>query len=61
MLRETSHDVSKLDQYVLANDTLLVADQRAAYSAIYQIEIKGKRIESFTRCLLRWNRKDSCH
>ncbi|CAF1652102.1 unnamed protein product, partial [Didymodactylos carnosus] len=34
MLRETSYDVNELDQYVLANEPLLVIGQRAAYNAI---------------------------
>ena len=34
MLRETSYDVSALSQYVLANEPILVVDQRAAYNVI---------------------------
>ena len=34
MLRETSYDVNALNQYVLANEPLLVLDRRAAYNAI---------------------------
>ena len=42
MLRETSYDIDELNRYVLANEPLLVLDQRAAYSAILnQIERKA--------------------
>jgi len=34
MLRETNYDVNELDRYVLANEPLLVLDQKAAYNAI---------------------------
>ena len=34
MLRATSYDVNELNQYVLANEPLLVLDQRAAHNAI---------------------------
>jgi hypothetical protein len=45
MLRETSYDVNELNQYVLANEPLLVIDQRAAYNAILdRIERKADGI-----------------
>jgi ATP-dependent DNA helicase PIF1 len=34
MLRETSYDLNDLNEYVSANEPLLVVDQRAAYNAI---------------------------
>ena len=42
MLRETSYDVKELEAYIIANEPLLVPDQRAAYNAILnQIEKKA--------------------
>jgi hypothetical protein len=60
MLRDTSYEVIELHQYVLANELLLLIDQRAAYNAIF--DRINRRIGgiSFLRCL-RWNRKDICH
>ena len=57
MLRETSYN---LNEYVSANEPLLVVDQSAAYNAILDGVNKKRWWNNFSRCTRR-NRKHTCH